>query len=98
MKPDYRPKLMLDYSSPAEESEREKASEERRRKALGDYNESTFGERRPLRNAVVLSLVRVAIAVPLGFILPRWAVRLLPPFLPLLALVVALIWRRLRRD
>jgi hypothetical protein len=75
-----RPKLTLGYSSPAAERERERQDEDDRRKALGDYNESTFGERHPVRNGLLLLFVYFVIVVPLAMILPRGAESLLVVF------------------
>ena len=46
------PRPTLDYSSPAEELRREQAVKIERREALERYNESTFGERRPIASAI----------------------------------------------
>ena len=48
---DHRPKIQLDYSSPAVEKKEEDSREKERRVALENYNESTFGEKYPIRAA-----------------------------------------------
>jgi len=59
--------LPLEYSSPAREGQQEVE----RREALENYNESTFGERRPVAGAFVRFAIFAAILVPLAFLLPR---------------------------
>jgi hypothetical protein len=68
---------ILDYSSPADEQRRERAVEDDRRERVEDYNESTFGERRPITSAVLRVGVFVAIAAALEYFLPRTAGRLI---------------------
>ena len=84
------PKRILDYSSPAEEQRRERAAEDERREAIERYNESTFGERRPIASAFLRIAVFVAIAAVLIWILPRRAGRLV---VSLLAIAFA-VWER----
>ena len=64
-------KPTLDYSSPAEEQQRERTAEIERREAIERYNESTFGERRPIAAAFLRVTIFVAIAAVLVWILPR---------------------------
>ena len=65
------PKRILDYSSPAQEQTRERKLEEERREKLEDYNESTFGERRPIASAFLRWGVFVTIVSLLIIFLPR---------------------------
>src|SRR5687768_11304010 len=65
------PKPTLDYSSPAQEQLRERSAEERRRAALENYNESTFGERRPIASALVRFALAVVVAAVLAWLLPQ---------------------------
>jgi hypothetical protein len=65
------PKPTLDYSSPAEERRRERTAEDERREGIERYNESTFGERRPVAAAFLRFAVCVGIAAVLVLILPR---------------------------
>ena len=74
MQPELKP--TLDYSSPAEEQRREQAAENERREGIERYNESTFGERRPIAAAFLRIAVFVAIAAVLALILPRRTGRL----------------------
>ena len=67
----------LDYSSPAQEHRREHAAEAERRQGIENYNESTFGEPRPIASAFVRRAFFVAVGVVLVFVLPRGAVRTL---------------------
>ena len=62
---------ILDYSSAAEEQRREQAAENERREGIERYNESTFGERRPIAAAFLRIAVFVAIALMLVLMLPR---------------------------
>ena len=66
----------LDYSSPAEEQRREQVAEIERREAIERYNDSTFGERRPIASAFLRRAILVVIAVGLACILPRRTGRL----------------------
>lgn len=61
------PKIPLDYSSAAKEREREEDRERERRDALESYNESTFGERRPLRTTLLHWAVLVTALGVIGF-------------------------------
>src|SRR5688500_18081758 len=65
------PKPILDYSSSGEEQRQDRTAEEERREAVKRYNESTFGERRPIASAFLRIAVVVAIALVLAFFLPR---------------------------
>jgi hypothetical protein len=85
MQRDSRP--TLDYSSPAEEHRREQAAETERREAIERYNESTFGEPRPIASAFLRRGVFIAVGVVLVFVLPRRAVR---PVTLLLAIALML--------
>lgn len=69
------PRPTLDYSSPAEEQRREQAAETERREAIERYNESTFGEPRPIASAFLRRAVFIAVAAVLVFVLPRRALR-----------------------
>ena len=71
------PKPTLDYSALAEEQRRERTAEHERREAIERYNESTFGERRPIVSAFVRIALFVAIAAVLISILPRHIGRLI---------------------
>jgi len=81
------PRPTLDYSSPAEEHRREQAAAAERREAIENYNESTFGEPRPVASAFLRRAVFIAVGVVLVFVLPRGAVR---PVVLLLAIALAL--------
>lgn len=81
------PRPTIDYSSPAEEHRREEAAEAERREKLEEYNESTYGEPRPIVSAFLRRAVIVGIAVVLMFVLPRRAIR---PVLFLLAIALGL--------
>jgi hypothetical protein len=65
--------IPLQYSSVAEEQNREKQAEAARRAALENYNESTFGQRHPF--AIWPTLLVMAIGCVMVFVLPRWAAR-----------------------
>ena len=67
------PRRILDYSSPAEEQRREHSTADERRDGIERYNESTFGERRPIASAFVRIAVFGAVAAVLVCILPRRA-------------------------
>ena len=83
---------ILDYSSPAEEQRREQAAANDRREGIERYNESTFGERRPIASAFVRVAILVGIAVVLAYFLPRRAARLV---MALLVVAFALWeWRK----
>ncbi len=71
------PQNILDYSSPAQEQTRERTLEEERREAVEAYNESTFGERRPIQQAFVRFAVFLLIQRVIAYFLPRGIVRLL---------------------
>ena len=81
------PRPTLDYSSPAEEQRREQGAETERREAIERYNESSFGEPRPIASAFLRRGVFIVVAIVLVFVLPRRAVR---PVLALLAIALAL--------
>lgn len=63
---DDRPPTPLEYSSLAEEQKRHEERARERREALDNYNESTFGERHPYRNAFIRAAIWIA-----GFALCR---------------------------
>ena len=75
------PKPILDYSSPGEEQRRERTAEEERLEAVRRYNESTFGERRPIASAFLRIAVVVAVALVLAYFLPRRAGRVVASLL-----------------
>ena len=86
----------LDYSSPANERRRELDAEARRRKGIEDYNEATFGERRPIAAAMTRTLTLMAV-VAVGYLalrgyLPRRGAGLVL-WLPILAF---LLWQGVR--
>ena len=86
------PKPTLDYSSPAEERRRERSAEDERREAIERYNESTYGERRPIAAAFLRIAVFVIITGVLVWILPRRMDRLV---VSLLAIAFAVWeWRK----
>jgi hypothetical protein len=70
-------KPILDYSSPAQEQERERDKEDLRQKAIENYNESTFGERRPIRSGFARFAVMSAVGVLIILLLPRAVARVL---------------------
>lgn len=82
------PRPTLGYSSPVEEHRREEAAETERREAIEDYNESTFGEARPIASAFLRRAGFVAVGIVLVFVLPRRAVR---PVVLLLAIALGLL-------
>jgi hypothetical protein len=88
-----RPTPILDYSSTADEHRREHEAEDKRREALELYNESTFGERRPIAS----TFLRLAVVAVLGclivWLLPR---RVAKP-LGSLAVVAYIVWEVRRR-
>jgi hypothetical protein len=88
------PKPTLDYSSPAQEQRRERTAEAERREGIDSYNESTFGERRPIAAAFLRITAFVAIAAVLVWILPRRTGRLVAS---LLAVVFA-VWEWKKED
>ncbi len=65
------PQLKLGYSSPALERKREDESEILRRRALEDYNEATFGERRPIAAEFFRIALFLMITVLISVFLPR---------------------------
>src|SRR5688500_11741817 len=71
-----KPEHTLDYSSPGEEQRREPTAEEEHREASERYNESTFGERRPIASALLRIVVFAAVAAILIWLLPRRTGRL----------------------
>jgi hypothetical protein len=67
-----RPKIPLDYSSPAQERQQEDQAETQRRDALDNYNQSTFGERRPfLQGPLFRWFIFVLIATLVICLTPR---------------------------
>jgi hypothetical protein len=81
-------KPTLDYSSPAEEQRRERTAEDERREVIERYNESTFGERRPITSPFLRIAIFVAIAAVLVYLLPRRTGRLVASLL----FVVFAVW------
>jgi hypothetical protein len=70
------PAIPLDYSSPIEERKRERSSEDQRRAAIENYNQSTFGERRPfLRGPFIRWVFFALILCLMAAVLPRWLFR-----------------------
>jgi hypothetical protein len=65
-----RPKPVVDYSSPAEERTRGRKAEDERREAIERYNESTFGERRPIASAFLTLAVFVVVVSAVSWFLP----------------------------
>ena len=63
-----REPIPLEYSSVAEEQKREEESRRERREALADYNESTFGERHPYRNAFIVAYVIAGLGIAASLI------------------------------
>src|SRR5437868_4061781 len=66
-----RPPPVLDYSSPAEEQQRDRAAEDERREKVLTYNESTFGEGRPIAAAFGRLAVFMTVAALGIWLLPR---------------------------
>jgi hypothetical protein len=64
-------KPILDYSSPASEQAREEETENQRKRAIETYNESTFGERKPIASLFLRTAVLCLVLVILIFFLPR---------------------------
>ena len=64
---DNRPKITLEYSSPAMETR----PEIERRRAVEDYNQATYGERHPFRAPFVRRAVLIALLAIPFFLLPR---------------------------
>lgn len=58
---DDRPPIPLEYSSVAEDQKRQEEREHERREALDEYNESTFGERHPHRNAFIRAAIWIGV-------------------------------------
>ena len=87
-------KIELDYSSPAEEQAREAEHEARRRQALDDYNESTFGEPHPYLGPLKRFTIFALLMAPIIWFLPNWLAR------PVswLAGVAFVIWERWRYE
>ena len=81
-------KPSLDYSSPAEEQQRERTAAVERREGIDRYNESTLGERRPVASAFLRIALFVGIAAVLIWILPRRMGRLVA----LLLLMAFAVW------
>lgn len=65
------PRPVLDYSSPAEERRRDRVAEDERREKVWSYNESTFGERRPIAAAFGRLAVVMVVAALGVLLLPR---------------------------
>ena len=85
--------VQLDYSSLAEEHRRELDFENERRKRLGDYNEATFGERRP----VLYQFLRFTVVVTIGALMIWFLPRRVGYPLALVATAGLAIWARLLR-
>jgi hypothetical protein len=83
-----RPKIQLDYSSLADEGERGGQPEDARRKAVADYDESTFGERHPFAYPLLRWAVFVVVTALLACVLPAWLIR---PMIFVAAVVFGLI-------
>ena len=67
-----RPKIQLDYSSPAEEKKREDQHEQDRREKIETYNEATFGAKHPIRVAFGWRIAIAAVGLLLALLLPDW--------------------------
>jgi hypothetical protein len=87
-------RVQLDYSSPAQEQARGAEQEAKRRQALDDYNESTFGEPHPYLGPLKRIAILFLVIAPIMWFLPR---RLARPF-GLLAVVAFIIWERWRYE
>jgi len=74
---------ILDYASPAAERKRDEA----RREAVEQYNQATFGERRPLVST--LARFGLFVVIVLSLFLPRGAVR----FVDLLLIAGFVLWQ-----
>ncbi|HSZ55748.1 MAG TPA: hypothetical protein VK797_08815 [Tepidisphaeraceae bacterium] len=85
-------KIVLDYSSEAEEQKAEEQREAERRKAVGDYNESTFGERHPFGSPFLRLGVFAVIISLMIFLLPKPIGRPLA----LITTIAFVIWQRVR--
>jgi hypothetical protein len=88
-----RRRTALDDSSPAEEQQRERKKEDDRRDAIERYNESTFGERRPIASAFLRIAAIVALAFLMHWFLPRNVARTLAAIT-----IVAFAFWEIRRD
>ena len=64
-------KPILEYSSTPQEKAREQIAEMERREKLEDYNEATFGERRPIWNTFIRLSIFIAIELAILALLPR---------------------------
>jgi Flp pilus assembly protein TadB len=82
------PKPTLDYSSHAEEKRREQAAADERRESVENYNESTFGERRPIASVFLRVAIILAIAAVLFWLLPRRTARLIA----ILLIIAFAVW------
>ena len=69
------PKILLDYSSPEEEEARQKKLEADRREALENYNEATYGQRRPIADAFMFIAIMAAIFGVVFYLFPLWVAR-----------------------
>lgn len=76
--------LPLDYSSPAREGQEERE----RREALDNYNQSTFGERRPVAASLLRLAVTLIVLTPLVMTVSRRTASLLT----LLGCAAYLVW------
>jgi Flp pilus assembly protein TadB len=65
---DKRPKIQLDYSSLTEEMKRKEHLERERREKLEDYNECTFGARRPVERDILWLAGGMVAGVLLAFL------------------------------
>ena len=86
------PKPILNYSSPAEEQQRAQAAEGERREAIKRYNESTFGERRPVASVFLRLALLFAVVAALTYFLPKWPA--LAVTLVLLVVFLSWEWRK----
>jgi len=86
---DHRPKIQLDYSSQAQEKKEEDRREDERRMAIENYNESTFGEKYPIRAAFLRRGLFAVVIFAVVFGLPKGNIRSL--LLPSLT-IAFLIW------
>lgn len=87
------PRPILNYSSPAEEHRREQEREAERREAIELYNESTFGERRPIASAFLRIVAMSALVALTLWVFPRGVGRALAWVIVL----VFVVWQ-VRRD
>lgn len=85
--------IPLDYSSPVEERKREQSSEDERRTAIENYNQSTYGERHPFfRGPIARCLLYLLILCLMAAVLPRWLFR----WMRYVAVGAVLLWECIR--